>query len=263
VLAFRTSVLWGVLVLLVPCAAIVFAIMNWAEARKPFLIYICGAVVQIAALPLGFMGAAREVQVTTPTSPVASVRPDAPATVPSPAPEPVTPRVRNLEAPAPAPAHKPGERATPDAQTIAPLPTPRPKQPEPELATNAPAGPAPPAAEKKPVLDFSGFDEPVTVNVARFTRDESRLLNRLVLNLTNQANQVVTEVKMKLTYLDKRGRRLMEWPTFHTVPEGIVGPKAATQFEFPAFGMPRDASRVIVTVQRVQFAGGFEWEVGK
>ena len=42
VLAFRKSIVWGLLVLCVPCAAFVFIIMNWSETKVPALIYIIG-----------------------------------------------------------------------------------------------------------------------------------------------------------------------------------------------------------------------------
>jgi hypothetical protein len=37
VLAFRTSILWGLGYLLVPFVALVFIVMHWDEAREPFL----------------------------------------------------------------------------------------------------------------------------------------------------------------------------------------------------------------------------------
>ncbi len=37
VLAFQTSVLWGLGYLLVPFVALIFVIMHWSEAGKPFL----------------------------------------------------------------------------------------------------------------------------------------------------------------------------------------------------------------------------------
>jgi hypothetical protein len=43
--AFRSSAAWGVLVLLLsPIAALVYAIRNWDEARRPFLVYGCSFV---------------------------------------------------------------------------------------------------------------------------------------------------------------------------------------------------------------------------
>lgn len=44
VVAFRRSALWGLLSLLVPFAAVAFAIKHWKEARKPFLVSVGAAV---------------------------------------------------------------------------------------------------------------------------------------------------------------------------------------------------------------------------
>jgi hypothetical protein len=46
VLAFSESVLWGVAVLLVPCASLVFSIKFWHQARTPFLLQL-GALLSI------------------------------------------------------------------------------------------------------------------------------------------------------------------------------------------------------------------------
>lgn len=45
--AFKTSILWGLGSLLVPFVALIFAIMNWAQNKKPFLIMVAGIVVMI------------------------------------------------------------------------------------------------------------------------------------------------------------------------------------------------------------------------
>jgi hypothetical protein len=44
VVAFKNHVGWGLAVLFIPFAAIVFAIMNWDEAKKPFLGYLASTV---------------------------------------------------------------------------------------------------------------------------------------------------------------------------------------------------------------------------
>ena len=50
VLSFRTSVLWGLAVLLLPFAVVVFAIKYWDECKKPFLAYIGGTVATVVLL---------------------------------------------------------------------------------------------------------------------------------------------------------------------------------------------------------------------
>ncbi|UCF96948.1 MAG: hypothetical protein JSV89_17490 [Spirochaetaceae bacterium] len=44
VIAFHQSVLWGFGSLLVPFVTFIFVVMYWAEAKKPFLIFIAGGV---------------------------------------------------------------------------------------------------------------------------------------------------------------------------------------------------------------------------
>lgn len=45
VLAFKKSVLWGLGTLFVPFVGLVFVIMNWAIAKKAFLIALAGNIV--------------------------------------------------------------------------------------------------------------------------------------------------------------------------------------------------------------------------
>lgn len=56
VLAFRKSVAWGLLCLFISPVAIVFAIQNWAIAKRPFLIEIGGVVILIIGSVLMGMG---------------------------------------------------------------------------------------------------------------------------------------------------------------------------------------------------------------
>ena len=47
VVAFKTSVWWGLGSLLIPVVGIVFAIMHWQAAKTPFLIYLVGVVLTV------------------------------------------------------------------------------------------------------------------------------------------------------------------------------------------------------------------------
>jgi hypothetical protein len=47
VLAFKKSVLWGLGSLFVPFVSLIFAIMNWDVAKRPFLIQIAGVVLLV------------------------------------------------------------------------------------------------------------------------------------------------------------------------------------------------------------------------
>lgn len=45
--AFRTSILWGLGCLLIPPVAIVYLVLNWAEAKNPFFLQILGLAVSV------------------------------------------------------------------------------------------------------------------------------------------------------------------------------------------------------------------------
>jgi hypothetical protein len=57
IIAFKKHILWGIAVLFLPFAPIVFAIMNWQESKKPFLINV-GSTVFAIVLVFGAGGAA-------------------------------------------------------------------------------------------------------------------------------------------------------------------------------------------------------------
>ena len=41
---FQTSVVWGILSILVPFVSLLFVIMHWDETKRPFLVQIVGLV---------------------------------------------------------------------------------------------------------------------------------------------------------------------------------------------------------------------------
>lgn len=51
--AFQTSILWGLGCLFLAPVQLVFIIMHWGEAKKPFLIYLAGLVLVILGSVLG------------------------------------------------------------------------------------------------------------------------------------------------------------------------------------------------------------------
>ncbi len=62
VAAFRTSFLWGAIVLLVPFAALVFVFMEWSRAAKPFLL----SLVAMSVLLTGFVMVAKKMRPDSP-----------------------------------------------------------------------------------------------------------------------------------------------------------------------------------------------------
>ena len=46
VVAFKTSILWGLGSLLVPFVSLVFVVMHWQASKNPFLLQLAGELVQ-------------------------------------------------------------------------------------------------------------------------------------------------------------------------------------------------------------------------
>jgi len=42
--AFRTSVLWGLICIIIAPASILYTVMHWHDAKNPFLLQLCGVV---------------------------------------------------------------------------------------------------------------------------------------------------------------------------------------------------------------------------
>ncbi|MFC2172842.1 hypothetical protein ACFLU6_09455 [Acidobacteriota bacterium] len=53
VLAFKHSILWGILCLIFGPCQIIFAIMNWGVCKKPFLIMVVGLILMIVGMIFG------------------------------------------------------------------------------------------------------------------------------------------------------------------------------------------------------------------
>jgi uncharacterized membrane protein len=49
VVAFKTSIWWGLGSLLIAPVALVFVIMHWQPSKKPFFIYLAGLILVIIA----------------------------------------------------------------------------------------------------------------------------------------------------------------------------------------------------------------------
>ncbi|MFC1735679.1 hypothetical protein ACFL1X_06145 [Candidatus Hydrogenedentota bacterium] len=55
--AFKTSIIWGLCYLFVPFAALVFVVMNWEKAKKPFLYGLGAAAVMVLGMIVMAIGA--------------------------------------------------------------------------------------------------------------------------------------------------------------------------------------------------------------
>jgi hypothetical protein len=47
VVAFRQTIWWGLGSLFIPIVALIFLIMHWGDAKKPFFVWLIGAVIMI------------------------------------------------------------------------------------------------------------------------------------------------------------------------------------------------------------------------
>ena len=49
ILSFQTSILWGLACLFIPFVSLIFVVMHWDDAKKPFLISLAGTVLVVIA----------------------------------------------------------------------------------------------------------------------------------------------------------------------------------------------------------------------
>ena len=56
IIAFKTSVGWGLASLFIPLVIIVFAIKHWDQCKTPFVRSLIGLVVYVVGMVVGFMG---------------------------------------------------------------------------------------------------------------------------------------------------------------------------------------------------------------
>ena len=52
VVAFRQTIWWGLGSLFIPIVALIFLIMHWGDAAKPFFVWLIGAVIMIVVAVL-------------------------------------------------------------------------------------------------------------------------------------------------------------------------------------------------------------------
>ena len=145
VAAFRVSVTWGLLLLLLGwlvVPTVIFLVQYWPQARKPFLISLAGTLVWVAGFAVGLVGAGGELMTAVqdatvtadedvdvawhspPTEPTtepsaATPTPEAPTEVPPPPSPTATPRLTPTSTPTYTPT--PTEVPTPVPQLSIPL----------------------------------------------------------------------------------------------------------------------------------------------
>ncbi len=56
IVAFKESILWGLGCIFVPFVSLVFLIMHWSVAKKPFLVSLCALPFYIIGILMGGLG---------------------------------------------------------------------------------------------------------------------------------------------------------------------------------------------------------------
>jgi len=258
--AFQENKLWGILVLFVPFASVVFILLHWDEAKKPTLCSLGGlAVVFMGAFVAGWSGASESegaLPIRQAAIPSAITQPEpAPEAKPTPtSPIPVTP---------PPPVE-------PEAAPVRPVPLPKPLRTKPAntntLASVPVAAAAPSNTESvesrlpvdKPIE--SPAPAPVTIEFLSLFKPQPEAMREIKLRISNSADKPVRRVKMTLIYLGPDGRKIKEWTTIHQEEGPLVGKNTTANFDCPAFNIPDLAVSVSVTLQEVTFQDGTVWK---
>jgi hypothetical protein len=268
VTAFRTSLMWGLISLLVPFAAVVYTILHWKEAKKPFLICLACIPFYAGGFWLSVQGAMSEARMqmqqqaqnaqkrpaaSQPKSPenrsetVAAPEPIPPSPIPRPS-APQTRRNRSTANPTPAmpPQTKPARMAALNAS-------------ESPVTTIEPI--VKPAAEPvKTPLDTATAVTPPVVEFVSLNNDLGEVIRTIKVRINNPSERAVQKIKVTLTYVDASGRKLKEWTTTHQEPDRIVEGKTIREFNCPAFFMPESTKRVDILLREAGFTDGTQWK---
>ena len=246
VVAFQESKLWGIGVLLPLTSGVVslvFLVLHWAEAKRPFFVQLAGLPFLLAGF---FCLAQAEMSGLKEKIPAGQLQQLAANTNPPPAeiavtapPEPV--------APAPAAAPRKSAKTKPPVQVAATTPLEAPDPTEPPLPPKVEPPPPPPTAQ------------PVTLELVKFTDAPEETLHTLKLRLTNPHPKAVREINLTLVYLDKAGSRLKEWTTTHADDPQLAGASTTAEFDCPAYFMPSSTRTVTVRLHRARFTDGSAW----
>jgi outer membrane biosynthesis protein TonB len=275
VAAKQKKYLWMVLIIFVPFAALVYVILNWAEAKKPFFVSLAAIPLLIAGGAMGFSEAMGEAQLAMQEAQRQGARPtrgglptptpEPPAVLPEPTPPPAV-------VPEPAPTRRPPPPPAPTRTVNPPQPTRTPparsETPPLPIATPPPVAPAessePAAPAPAPSLAPTPAAAPGVVRLDFVTTETPRgaVLRSVRLHITNSFDRAVSKVTFYLGYFDRQGRPLASWTTEHADPEQavLVGPNTAREFVTPAFFMPDTTTSVRVQLREVKFVDGRIWQ---
>lgn len=116
-------------------------------------------------------------------------------------------------------------------------------------------------------LSFGEHEKPAAVEFVRFTDRENPDFPKVLVRARNFANKDALTIHVTFTYLDRQGKALKDFPhtlmgTFSAAGHSPVVEEGQTaEVETTAFFMPEETAGLEVTVEKVEFIDGTEWEL--
>ncbi len=115
-------------------------------------------------------------------------------------------------------------------------------------------------------LSFGEHERPVEVEFVRFTDRENPDFPKVLVRAQSYANKDALTIHARFTYLDRQGKALKDFPhtltgTFSSEGHAPVVEKGGTaEVETTAFFMPEETAGLEVSVEKVEFIDGTEWD---
>lgn len=299
VVAFHESTMWGLGCLFCNAVALIFVIIHWAEAKRPFLIQLGGVALIFLGTMLGgevnfgdddsAADSAEEaderrrfpenftaeeggtntvatvIQETTNAAAVAaSARTNRPATNRLAVTSGLTNRLApNRQAMTTVRSNRLGSNYLAQARTTQRRTTTT-TQSSSSLPSKEAETPMPPSAPVKTELPpqpllLPGHNHPLEVQVTTIGGDDGTGLRPLTLRITNRTRKVPKQVRLTLVYLDVKRSRLKEWSTSVYDPQPPLKSNVTVELTQPAFFMPITTVSVVARVDSIRFDDGTEW----
>jgi len=126
------------------------------------------------------------------------------------------------------------------------------------------------SASQQPVsiepANFPGHDCPVTVEFVEFRGEPD--FRKLLLRVTNHADQDIRNLSMLMEYFDAAGEKLKDWPASESgttdMDTGEISPcvekQVTAELEVAAFFMPDETESVKVTPTEIEFSNATVWQ---
>ncbi len=252
--AFKVKPWWPVVILLTcGLGAVVFKWMNRESARNPYRYALSTfLVLRLICFLIPTDSLVRDAQdklsAFTNELAQAMLTNQMQATLATPA-DPAAPNPPPEVAPPATPIPRPA-RTRP--ATPKPVPAPvvdvAPATPAPAPATPPAAGATilvEPAAPAKPAIEITRSD--LTINEG---------IGTISLEVTNRAPQLLTEVKLTISYMDKRGVKVGQWNTLRKLAPAVDATDGNGRFTEMAIRLPPSAVKVSVAVTAARLADG-------